>query len=64
MQTAHCQEMNRNPSLPYVFGVTHSCLLNSEYYHRTEKFSVDVMHDVLEGGSQYELKLFIRRKNM
>lgn len=56
--TAHCQEMTHNPSLPYVFGVKSSCLLNSlTYFHTTENFSVDVMHDVLEGMAQYELKL-------
>lgn len=56
--TAHCQEMSNNPLLPYVFGVKSSCLLNSlTYFHTTENFSVDVMHDVLEGVAQYELKL-------
>lgn len=58
IHTAHCQEMACNPSLPYVFGVKRSCILNSlEYFHTTENFSVDVMHDVLEGVGQYELKL-------
>ncbi|XP_041825358.1 uncharacterized protein LOC121629700 [Melanotaenia boesemani] len=56
--TAHCQEMAHNPSLPYVFGVKSSCLLNSlTYFHIAENFSVDVMHDILEGVAQYELKL-------
>lgn len=56
--TAHCQEMADNPSLPYVFGVKRSSLLNSlTYFHTTENFSVDVMHDILEGVAQYELKL-------
>ncbi|KAL7882947.1 hypothetical protein SRHO_G00006050 [Serrasalmus rhombeus] len=50
--------MIRNPSLPYVFGLKSSCLLNSlQYFHTTENFSVDVMHDVLERVAQYELKL-------
>ncbi|XP_057706931.1 uncharacterized protein LOC130924402 [Corythoichthys intestinalis] len=56
--TAHCQEMALNSSLPYVFGVKSSCLLNSlKYFHTAENFSVDVMHDVLEGVAQYEMKL-------
>ncbi|KAL7873590.1 hypothetical protein AOLI_G00126610 [Acnodon oligacanthus] len=50
--------MIRNQSLPYVFDVKSSCLLNSlQYFHTTENFSVNVMHDVLEGVAQYELKL-------
>ncbi len=56
--TAHCQEMAHNPSLPYVFGVKRSSILNSlMYFHTTDNFSVDVMHDILEGVAQYELKL-------
>lgn len=56
--TAHCQEMAYNPSLPYVFGVKRSCILNSlEFFHTTENFSVDVMHDIFEGIGQYELKI-------
>lgn len=56
--TVHCQEMACNPALPYVFGVKSSCLLNLlTYFHTTENFSVDVMHDILEGVAQYELKL-------
>lgn len=46
--TAHCQEIACNRSLPHVSGVKSSCLLNSlTYFHTTENFSVDVMHDVL-----------------
>lgn len=64
MHTAHCQEIACNPSLPYVFGVKRTCLLNSlKYFHTTENFSVDVMHDLLEGVAQYELKcLFVYLK--
>ena len=55
--SAHCQEMANKPSLPYVFGVKRSCLLNSlTYFHTTENYSVDVMHDLLEGVAQFELK--------
>ncbi|KAF7206913.1 putative LOC107373498-like protein, partial [Nothobranchius furzeri] len=51
--TAHCQEMAGYPSLPYVFGVKSSCALNSlTYFHTSENFAVDVMHDILEGVAQ------------
>lgn len=68
IHTTHCQEMMGNPSLPYVFGVKSSCSLNSlQYFHTTENFSVDVMHDVLEGVAQYELKLlfvYLKQKHI
>ena len=60
--------MTRNPSLLYIFGVKRPCLLNSlKYFHTTENFSVDVMHDVLEGVAQYELKLlflYLKEKHL
>lgn len=55
--TVHCQEMAYNISVPYVFGVKSSCVFNFlTYFHTTENFSVDVIHDILEGVAQYELK--------
>lgn len=60
IHTAHCQEMAASQSLPYVVGMKKASLLNSlSYFHTTENFSVDVMHDILEGVGQYELKLLI-----
>ena len=41
-------------------GVKHSCILNSlQYFNTCENFSVDIMHDILEGVAQYEIKLLI-----
>nr|XP_021323512.1 uncharacterized protein LOC108180038 [Danio rerio] len=61
LHSEHCERMQSNPSLPYVMGVKRSCLLNSlEYFHTTANFSVDIMHDILEGVAQYEMKLLIQ----
>lgn len=61
LHAEHCQRIQSNPSLPYVMGVKKSCLLNSlQYFHTTENFSVDIMHDILEGVGQFEMKLLIQ----
>ncbi len=61
LHAEHCQRMQSNPSLPYVMGVKKSCLLNSlQYFHTTANFSVDIMHDILEGVAQFEMKLLIQ----
>ena len=39
-------------------GVKRSCSLNSlKYFNTCENFSVDIMHDILEGVAQYEMKM-------
>lgn len=44
-----------------TYGVTRSsCLNSSNYFHVTEGLIPDVMHDVLEGVAQYELKELIK----
>lgn len=61
LHAEHCQSMQSNPILPYVMGVKRSCLLNSlQYFHTTANFSVDIMHDILEGVGQYEMKLLLQ----
>lgn len=60
LHAEHCQTIETNPSLPYVMGVKRSCILNSlQYFNTCENFSVDIMHDILEGVAQYEMKLLI-----
>lgn len=60
LHVEHCQKMQTNPTLPYVMGVKRSCPLNSlQYFHTSANFSVDIMHDILEGVAQYEMKLLI-----
>ncbi|XP_032433321.1 uncharacterized protein LOC116729094 isoform X1 [Xiphophorus hellerii] len=60
LHAEHCQKMEANPRLPYVMGVKKSCILNSlQYFSTCENFSVDIMHDILEGVAQYEMKLIL-----
>ena len=60
LHAEHCQTMETNPRLTYVMGVKRSCLLNSlQYFNTCENFSVDIMHDILEGVAQFEIKLII-----
>lgn len=60
MHESHCQLISANPTLPYVFGVKKTSLLNSlQYFHTSDHFSVDIMHDILEGVAQYEMKLLL-----
>ncbi|XP_051741574.1 uncharacterized protein LOC127508052 isoform X1 [Ctenopharyngodon idella] len=57
----HCKAMQSDPTLPHVCGVKRTCLLNTlQYFSVSDNFSVDIMHDVLEGVAQFELKLVLR----
>lgn len=57
----HCQTIDTDPSLPHIFGVKRKCLLNSLLYFNTaNNFAVDLMHDVLEGVGQFEMKLLLQ----
>lgn len=52
-----CEELCENPTL-HVYGVKKPCVFNSlQYFHSTDNYAVDIMHDLLEGVVQYELKL-------
>lgn len=53
-----CQELESNPSKLSVFGLKRNSVLNSlQYFHVSCNFSLDIMHDILEGVAQYEMKL-------
>ena len=47
----HCQSLQENPQLKSIYGLkkisTHVC----------DNYSFDIMHDLLEGVVQYEIKL-------
>ena len=57
----HCNALSEDPTLPSVYGVKKACVLNSlHYFHSSDNYTVDIMHDLLEGVVQYELKLFFQ----
>ena len=61
MHKQHCQTIQTDPTLPHVYGVKRSCLLNSlQYFNTANNFSVDIMHDILEGVAQFEVKLVLQ----
>lgn len=61
MHSHHCQTIQTNSTLPHVYGVKRTCLLNSlKYFHTANNFSVDLMHDILEGVAQFEVKLVLQ----
>lgn len=54
----HCNDLKADPTLPSTFGVKRTCLLNDlQYFHVSDNHAVDIMHDILEGVGQFELKL-------
>ncbi|KAL3989131.1 hypothetical protein ACER0C_013449 [Sarotherodon galilaeus] len=61
MHKQHCESVQRDPTLPHVCGVKRTCLLNSlKYFNTANNFSVDIMHDILEGVAQLEVKLVLQ----
>lgn len=61
MHTRHCQTVQTDPTLPHMYGVKRICLLNSlQYFNTANNFSVDIMHDILEGVAQFEVKLVLQ----
>lgn len=58
IHSEHCAALQEDPLLVSTFGVKKSCLLNTlHFYHSADNYAVDIMHDLLEGVVQYELKL-------
>ena len=61
LYSEHCNAMAQNPTLVHSFGVKRTCPLNAlQYFHSSDNYSVDIMHDLLEGVVQYELKLLFQ----
>lgn len=53
--------MAQDPSLIHSFGVKRPCPLNAlQFIHSSDNYAVDIMHDLLEGVVQYELKLLFQ----
>ncbi len=58
LHAQHCNDLMADPTLPSTFGVKRTCLLNDlQYFHVSDNYTVDIMHDILEGVGQFELKL-------
>lgn len=54
----HCKELSTLTHGSSVFGLKRNCTLNSlKFFHVCNNFAFDIMHDVLEGVAQYEMKL-------
>ncbi|XP_033101221.1 uncharacterized protein LOC117104479 [Anneissia japonica] len=55
------QEVEGQEGCVHVLGIKKSSLLNDcVYFHVLSNFSLDLMHDILEGVVQYEIKLVLR----
>ncbi|XP_023817614.1 uncharacterized protein LOC111948487 isoform X1 [Oryzias latipes] len=60
MHAEHCCTLQTNPQLPHFYGVKRSSLLNTlQFFDTADNLSVDVMHDILEGVAQFEVKLIL-----
>ncbi|XP_041476844.1 uncharacterized protein LOC121424995 [Lytechinus variegatus] len=45
----------------HVYGIKNSSVLNDcKFFHILSNFSLDIMHDILEGVAQYEMKLVLQ----
>lgn len=54
----HCRSLQENPQLKSLYGLKKISMLNSlKYFHVCDNYSFDIMHDLLEGVAQYEIKL-------
>lgn len=61
MHALHCETLQSDSTLPHVYGVKRACLLNSlKYFNTATNFAVDIMHDILEGVAQLEVKLVLQ----
>ena len=58
----HCKKLLEDPSASKEFGVNRDSVLNNlMYFHVCDGSLVpDIMHDVLEGALQYEVKLLLQ----
>lgn len=58
IHTEHCAVLQEVPMLASTFGVKTTFLLNTlRFFHTSDNYAVDIMHDLLEGVVQYEFKL-------
>lgn len=61
LTSEHCNAVAQSSSLVHSFGVKRPCPLNAlQFFNSSDNYAVDVMHDLLEGVVQYELKLLFQ----
>lgn len=54
----HCAAQQENPMSGSTFAINKTYLLNTlQFFHTSDNYAVDIMHDILEAVMQYELKL-------
>lgn len=57
LHAQHCSHVH-DPTVASSFGVKRMCILNNlQYFSVVDNYAVDLMHDILEGVGQFELKL-------
>jgi len=50
--------MKQGSASGHVFCIKSICAFSQlKYYHPTENYTCDIMHDILEGVAPYEVKL-------
>jgi hypothetical protein len=60
-QLQHIEASNYRPSVIKLYGVKQDSVLNSlKYFHCTNNFAFDPMHDLLEGVVPYTIKLVLK----
>lgn len=61
LNNQHYNNLVDDPTLTSSFGIKRKSILNSlKYFNIAENFAVDIMHDILEGVGQYEVKLLFQ----
>ena len=59
----HCENLggHLHDHFATTYGIHHDSILNSsQFYHVTEGLPPDIMHDILEGALQYEVKELLK----
>lgn len=58
---SECIELLNQTGNESVKGVTNQCIINElTFFNLFDIMTVDVMHDLLEGVCQFEVKLFLK----
>lgn len=59
LHAEHCSNL-QDPTVASSFGFKRICILNElQYFSVVDNYAVDLMHDILEGVGQFELKLLL-----